>query len=151
MCWPRLKSTHLSTLPLHPNLFKTSVFTPMQEILITLKSLLTTSSNTNQGQPPFCLALDGWPAKTLFGNLSSFIRRTCPVHLNFSLITARESLIEPHFSYSLLLEIRSVGQVPKTVRRQFLRKIKQFVVTNCSKERPGSIVTKTLKMEFWYQ
>ena len=23
--------------------------------------------------------------------------------------------------------------------------IKQFVVTNCSKERPGSIVTKTLK------
>ena len=25
---------------------------------------------------------------------------------------------------------------------------KQFVVTNCSKERPGSIVTVTLKMEF---
>ena len=29
--------------------------------------------------------------------------------------------------------------------------IKQFMVTNCSKERPSSIVTKTLKIEFWYQ
>ena len=26
-----------------------------------------------------------------------------------------------------------------------MTQIKQFVVTNCSKERPGSIVTKTLK------
>ena len=34
---------------------------------------------------------------------------------------------------------------------KLLYKIKQFVVTNFSKERRGSIVTKSLKKkEFWY-
>ena len=51
-----------------------------------------------------------------------FIRRKCPSHLNLSLIIALESRIEPHFPYSLLLEILLVSQVPKTIRRQFLRK-----------------------------
>ena len=38
------------------------------------------------------------------------------------------------------------------ILKAFSTQIKQFVVTNCSKKRPGTIVTKTLKkMEFWYQ
>ena len=34
---------------------------------------------------------------------------------------------------------------PREFARILIRSFKQFVVTNCSKERPGSIVTKTLK------
>ena len=77
------------------------------------------SSQPRQGRPAFLLALDGWPKRTIFGNLSSFIRRTWPSHLNLSFIIALESGIEPHFSYNLLFEIRSVSRVPRTIRRQF--------------------------------
>ena len=51
----------------------------------------------------------------LLSSVSCFIHRTCPSHLNLSLIIALESGIEPHFSYSLLLEIRPVSRVPRTV------------------------------------
>ena len=81
-----------------------------------------TSSQPRQGRPAFRVAPDGWPKRTLFGNLSSFIRRTWPSHLNLSFIIAPESGIEPHFSYNLLFEIRSVSRVPRTIRRQFLWK-----------------------------
>ena len=36
-------------------------------------------------------------------------------------------------------------KIQKFIKIHITFKIKQFVVTNCSKERPGSIVTKTLK------
>ena len=81
-----------------------------------------TSSQPRQGRPAFRVAPDGWPKRTIFGNLSSFIRRTWPSHLNLSFIIAPESGIEPHFSYNLLFEIRSVSRVPRTIRRQFLWK-----------------------------
>ena len=82
-----------------------------------------TSSQPRQGRPTFRVALDGWPKRTIFGNLSSFIRRTWPSHLNLYFILAPESGIEPHFSYNLLFEIRLVSRVPRTIRRQFLWKI----------------------------
>ena len=81
-----------------------------------------TSSQSRQGRLAFRVAPDGWPKRTIFGNLSSFIRRTWPSYLNFSFIIALESGIEPHFSYNLLFEIRSVSWVPRTIRRQFLWK-----------------------------
>ena len=81
-----------------------------------------TPSHPNQGRSVFCLALDGWPKRTIFGNLSSFICRSCPSHLNLYFVIALESGIEPHFSYSLLFEIWSVSQVPRTFHRQFLWK-----------------------------
>ena len=81
-----------------------------------------TSSHPRQGWPAFRLTADGWPKRTIFGNLSSFIRRTWPNHLNLSFIIALESRIEPHITYSLLFEIRSVSRVPRTIRRQFLWK-----------------------------
>ena len=82
-----------------------------------------TSSQPRQGRPAFRVAPDGWPKRTIFGNMSSFIRRTWPSHLNLSFIIAPESRIEPHFSYNLLFEIRSVSRVPRTIRKQFLWKI----------------------------
>ena len=78
-----------------------------------------TSSQPRQGRPAFRVAPDEWP---ILGNLSSFIRRTWPSHLNLYFIVALESGIEPHFSYNLLFEIRSVSRVPRTNRRQFLWK-----------------------------
>ena len=81
-----------------------------------------TSSQPRQGQPAFFVAPDGWPKRTIFGNLSSFICRMWPSHLNLSSIIAPESRIEPHFSYNLLFEIQSVSWVPRTIRRQFLWK-----------------------------
>jgi hypothetical protein len=67
----------------------------------------------------FPLSCIRWTKK---GNLSCFIRRTCPSHLNPSLIIALENKIEPQFSHSLLFDKRSVSQVPKTILRQFLWK-----------------------------
>ena len=81
-----------------------------------------TSSHPRWGQPAFRLAPDGWRKRTIFCNLLSFIRRTWPSYLNLSFIIALESGIEPHFSYNLLFEIRSVSQVPRTIRGQFLWK-----------------------------
>jgi len=46
-----------------------------------------------------------------------------PSHLNLSFIVALESVIEPHFSYSLLFEILSVSRVPRTIPSQFLWKM----------------------------
>ena len=62
------------------------------------------------GQPAFCLALDGCPKRTTFGNPSSFIHRTLPSHLNLSFIIAQENGIQSHFSYSLLFKILSGSQ-----------------------------------------
>jgi hypothetical protein len=81
-----------------------------------------TSSHPKRGRPAFRLALDSWPKRTIFGNLSSFIHTTCPRHLNHSFNIALESGIEPHFSYSLLFEIRSVSRVLRTVLKHFLWK-----------------------------
>ena len=67
------------------------------------------------------LALDGWLKMTIFGNLSSFIRRRGPSHLNLYLLIALESEIEEHFSHSLLFDIRSVSRVPKKNPLQFFR------------------------------
>ena len=81
-----------------------------------------TSSHPRRGRHAFRLALNGWPKRTILGNLSSFIRKTCPSHLNLSFIIALESGIEPHYSYSLLFEIRSVSRVPRKILKQFLWK-----------------------------
>ena len=102
---------------LHP-----SLFTPFQDIPISFKSLFMTSSQPRRGRPAFRVAPDGWPKRTIFGNLSSFVCRTWPSHLNLSFIISLDSGIEPHFSYKLLFEIRSVSRVPRTIRTQFLWK-----------------------------
>ena len=65
----------------------------------------------------FRLALDGWPKRTIFGNLTSFIRRKYPSHTNPSPI-ALKSGIEPRFSCNLLYETQSV----RKISRQFLWK-----------------------------
>ena len=78
-----------------------------------------TSSDPNRERPAFCLALEGSPNRTIFGNLSSFICRTCPNHLNLSLIIALESGIEPHFSYNLLFKTLSVSLMPRTIQNNF--------------------------------
>ena len=80
------------------------------------------SSHLNRGQHAFSLALKGWLKRRIFGNLSSFICRTCPSHLILSLIIALESGIQPHFLHRLLFEIHSVSQLPRTNCRQFLWK-----------------------------
>ena len=102
-------------LLLHPNLSKASLFTPSQEIPISITYFFMISLNPRGGRPAFCLVLDGWPKRTLFGNLPSFIHRTCPSHLYFSFIIALESGIEPQFLYSLLFEIWSVSRVSRTI------------------------------------
>ena len=81
---------------------------------LSLKSLLTTYSQPIWVQPAVLLTLDGSPT---MDDLSSFICQTYPSHLSLSPITALESRTGLHFSYSLLLKIRSVRWVPKTVRR----------------------------------
>ena len=68
----------------------------------------------------FRVALDGWPKRTVFNNLSSF--RTCPSHINLSLIRVLESGVKPKCSYNLLFEIWVISRVPRTIRRQFLWK-----------------------------
>ena len=80
------------------------------------------SSHPNRGRHAFHPALDGWPKRRIFDNLSSFIHKMCPSHLILSLIIALESGIEPHFSYSLLFEIRSVSRLPRIIHRIFLQK-----------------------------
>ena len=101
-----------------------------------------TSSHPRRGRPAFRLALDGWPKRTNFSNLSSFIRITCPNHLNLTL----ESGIEPHFSYSLLFEIRSVSRVPRTILMQFLWKTSSksssaFLSTHASEPYLSTVFT----------
>ena len=111
----QLTPTQLHLLLLHSNLFRVSLFTPSLEVPMSFKSFFMIFSHARQGQPPFYLALDGWLKRTIFGNLSTFICRMCPNHLNLSFIIALESGTEPHFSYSLLFVIRSVSQVPRTI------------------------------------
>ena len=95
-----------------------------------------TSSHPRQGRLDFCVATVGWPKRTIVDNLSSFICRTWPSHLNlFFFIIALKSGIEPHFSYNLLFEIRSVSRIPKTIGRQFLWKISSVFFVRFS-ERP---------------
>ena len=120
-----LTTTHCSTkppkastapdCPPHSNLFNASLSTPSGEFPISLKSFLV-SSQPNWGRAAFPLALDVWPKGTIFGNMSSFVSRTGPSHLNLSLIVALESGIEPPFSYSLLFEKQSVSWIPRTIR-----------------------------------
>ena len=115
-----LRPIQQRTLLLHTKLFIASLFTPSEKVTISLQSFLMTSSHSNRELPAFCLALDGWSKRTIFGNLPSFISRTCPSHLNLSLTIALESVIEPHFLSNLLFQIPSVSRVPKTICRQFL-------------------------------
>jgi len=81
-----------------------------------------TTSHPRRRRPAFRLTLYGWQKRKIFGNLSSFIRRTWPSHLNLSFIIALESEIEPHSLQSLLFELRAVRRVSRTIRRQFLWK-----------------------------
>ena len=117
-----LGPTQLRKLLLQPNLFKASLFTPSQEVPISFKSLFMTSSHPRWGRPAFRVAPNSWPKRTIFGNLSSFIRRMWLSYLNLSFIIEPESWIEPYFSYNLLFEIRSVSRVPRTICSQFLWK-----------------------------
>ena len=81
-----------------------------------------TSSYRKRGRPTFRLVLYAWPKRTICGNLTSFIYRTCPRHLNLSVIIALKCWFEPHFLYSLLFEIRSVSQVTRTISRPYIWK-----------------------------
>ena len=76
-------------------------------------------SYPRRGRPDFRVAPVGWPKTTIFGNLSSFICRTWPSHLNLSFIIALKSGIKPHFC-TVYCWIRSVSWVPRTIRWQFL-------------------------------
>jgi len=116
------RTRQLRTLLPDLSLFKDSLFTPSQEVHIPFNYFLTTSSHPKRGRPAFCWALDGWPKRTIFGNLSSFICRMCPSHLNLSPILALEIRIEPQLLCNLLLEIHSVSWLPKAIRRQSLWK-----------------------------
>ena len=75
-----------------------------------------------QGNHDFRSALDVWPLRTTYGNLSSFTCRTWTSYLNLSVIIAPEAWIEPHSLFSLMFEIWSVSRVPKTICTQFLGK-----------------------------
>jgi hypothetical protein len=105
-----------------------------------------TSSYPSQGRSAFRLALDGWPKRTIFSNLSSLIRTTCPHHLSLSFIIALENGIEPYFSYNLLFEIRLVSRVPRTIRKQFLWKTSRrssstFRITHNSEPYLTTVIT----------
>ena len=104
-----LRSTQLRTLLLHPNLFKSSLFTLSQEAPISLKSFLMTSSHPRRGRAAFLLAPDGWPKRKIFGNLSPFVHRMCPTHLSLSFIIVLESRIEPHFLCFHTLLLKKLG------------------------------------------
>ena len=103
------------------------------------------SSHSRRGRPAFHLTLDDWSKRTIFGNLTSFIRRTCPSHLNLSFITALEIGIEPHFSYILLFEIRSVSRVPRTIYRRVSKKhlenLHPFRSTHASEPYLTTVIT----------
>ena len=115
----RMRPKQLRTLLLHLNLFKASLVTPSREIPISFYSFFMIFFRPRRGRPAFPLAIDGWPERTIFGNLSSFNRRTCPSHLNLSFIIALKRRIKPHFSYSILYEIRSVRRVPEKSEGNF--------------------------------
>ena len=51
-----LRPEELCTLLLYPDLFEASLSTPSQEVLVSLKSFLTTSFHHNRGRPAFRLA-----------------------------------------------------------------------------------------------
>ena len=108
-------------LLLQPNLFKASLFTSSLEAPISFTSLFMTSSHPRRGRPAFHLAPCSWPKKTIFSNLSSFIHRTWPSHLNLSFIIALESGIQPHLRTTYYLKLRQLGT--HNNRRQFLWKI----------------------------
>ena len=100
----RLRPTQLRTL-LRSNLIylrPTSLHPPKKFPFSFISLSLWFPLNTRWGRPSFFLVLDGWPTRTVFGNLSSFIRRTWPSYLNLFFIIALESGIEPHLSYNLL-------------------------------------------------
>ena len=121
----RKKSKQLRILILHCNLFKVFLFTSSQEVPISLKSSLMILSRPSWRLYAFCLALDGSLKITVLGNVSSFFHRTCPSHLNLFLIIALEKGIGSHFSYSFLIQIRSVRCAPKTIHNQILGRVKQ--------------------------
>ena len=103
-------------LLLRSNLFKVSLFTPSREVPIFLKSFFMTSCYSSRGQPTFRLALAGWLKRIIFSNLSPFIRRTCPSHLNLFLIIDLESEIEPHFFGAYCLKYgQSAGYLKPSV------------------------------------
>ena len=81
-----------------------------------------------QRQSDFCLPRRRLPLKTILGNLSSFILRTCASHLNLSFILNLESGMGPYLSHSLLFEIQSVCWMPKTIRRKFIWKRSMLII-----------------------
>ena len=97
-----------------------SLFMPSIDVSISLKSFFVIYYHPNCRRPVFCLALNSCWKGTIFCNLSSFICRTCPSHLNLSLNVVFKSRIEPHFPLSLLFEIWSVSWGPKPIYSQFL-------------------------------
>ena len=68
---------------------------PPRKFPFPLNLFFMTSSHPRRGQPAFRLALDGWPKRKIFGDLTSFNHRTCPSHLKLSFTIALESGIEP--------------------------------------------------------
>ena len=66
-----------------------------------------------QGQPAFHFSLEGWLRRTIFGNMSSFIGKTWPSHLNLSVTIALESGIEPHFCTTCCLKYGQSAGYPE--------------------------------------
>ena len=62
-----LRPIQLRTL-LSSNICKSSLFTPFQEVQISLESFLTTSSHPIHGRPAFFFTVDDWLTKTIFAN-----------------------------------------------------------------------------------
>jgi hypothetical protein len=114
--WGQHSYARPSSIPIYS---KPSLFTHSQDVLISFKSFFMMFSHPRRRRPSFRLALDGWPKRKIFGNMSSFIHTKYSNHLNLSFIIAQEHGIEPHFLHSPLFEIRSVRWVPRTIHRQF--------------------------------
>ena len=116
-------------LLLQPNIFKTSLFKPCQEVPISFRSLFMTSSYPWQRQPAFHV-----PSPR-----QSSIRLAIKDNLWLLVILHLKNMAypsQPLFHYSLqkqdwttffvqsmlLFEIQSVSQVPRTISRQFFGK-----------------------------
>lgn len=98
---PTEDKTAMHSPPPH-GLFTALLFSPPPEVPISVRSFLVTFLYPIQERPTFRLALDRWPKSSIFGNLSSFICKIWPSHLNLSFNIALKSGITINFLYSLL-------------------------------------------------
>ena len=121
-------ATHASAVP---QSIHTLLFTPSSEVPISLTLFLMTSFHSIRGRLVFCSVPDGWQRGTIFGNLTSFIRKRCPSHLNISFFITLRSGMEPYF---LFCDIPAVKRVPRTLCRELLLSTFKQILLSLSKQ-----------------